>query len=65
MRAQEAITWTNISATPANFQLCGGTYGIDVSATFGGGSVTLKRRSQDGVTFIPVLASSPRTGCSW
>ena len=51
----EAVAWNNISATPANFQLDGGSYEVDVVATFGGGSVTLKKQADDSVTFAPVL----------
>jgi hypothetical protein len=62
MRAQEAITWNNLSSTPANFQLGGGNYALDVVATWGGGSVTLKKMSQDGVTAIQALAPFTANG---
>jgi hypothetical protein len=58
----EAVTWSNINATPANFQLGGGKYSLDVVATFGAGSVTLKKMSQDGVTAIQVLAPFTANG---
>jgi hypothetical protein len=39
----DQVLFSNISATPASFKLNGGTYGIEVIATWGGGSVDLKR----------------------
>lgn len=45
---------TNISAATAGFPLVGGRYGITVSATFGGGSVTLQRLAADNSTYVTV-----------
>lgn len=59
---QGAVAWNNISATPVNFQLGGGSYEVDVVATFGGGSVTLKKQAEDGVTFAPVLTPFTANG---
>lgn len=58
----EKAVFANISATPASFNLRGGTYGIEVSATFGGGSVTLQRLSGDGSTYVTVLAAFTTAG---
>ena len=55
MPPSEVVTWDNISATPANFQLGGGSYEVDVVATFGGGSVTLNRQAKDDAAFVQVL----------
>ena len=49
---------TNLSATPASFTLGGGSYGITVIATWGGGSVDLKRLAADGSTYVSVLQSA-------
>jgi hypothetical protein len=62
MPPNEAVAWNNISATPANFQLRGGDYEVDVVATFRGGSVTLTRQAQDGATFVPVLTPFTANG---
>jgi hypothetical protein len=62
MRPHEAVTWNNLSATPANFQLGGGSYEVDVVGTFGGGSVTLKKQAQDGVTLAQVLTPFTANG---
>ena len=39
--AQDAATFSNISATTAALPLKGGAYGVAVQVTFGGGSVKL------------------------
>lgn len=53
---------SNISATTAAFFLVGGLYGIEVTATFGGGSVKLQRLSGDGSTYVDV---SSYTANAW
>lgn len=58
----EKNAFSNISATPADFVLRGGQYGVMVNATFGGGSVTLKRKSLDGSTYVQVLAPFSANG---
>lgn len=58
MRAGENVAFANISATTAPFVLRGGKYGVDVAATFGGGSVKLQKRLGDGVTFVSVSAAT-------
>ncbi|MCK1275590.1 hypothetical protein IVB46_10140 [Bradyrhizobium sp. 61] len=50
--------FSNISATPATFKLNGGSYGITVIATWGGGSVDLKRLAADGSTYVSVLSAT-------
>lgn len=50
-------TYSNISASQT-FKLNGGSYGITVTATWGGGSVDLKRLSADGSTYVSVLSST-------
>lgn len=50
----ENIVYKNISATPAVFQLRGGNYGLTVTATWGGGSLTLQRLAADGTTYVTV-----------
>jgi hypothetical protein len=60
--ANETKSFANISADTANFTLRGGLYGVSANATWGGGSVTLQRRSLDGSTFVTVLAAFTATG---
>ena len=62
MHTYEDVTWNNLSATPANFQLGDGSYEVDVIATFDDGSVTLNKRAQDGVTFEQVLTPFTANG---
>lgn len=54
MSATQTIQFSNISATTAAFALLGGTYGLTLSATFGGGNVQLQTLSLDGVTWINI-----------
>lgn len=58
MRAQEAVTFTNIAATTAAFELRGGRYDVMVIATFNAGSVDLQAQGPDGSTFISVLPAA-------
>jgi hypothetical protein len=60
----EIVSFKNIAATPAPFTLRGGSYGVTVHATFGGGSVTLQRLAPDGSTFVTVLAAFSADGYS-
>lgn len=48
------VTFKNISATTAPFVLPPGLYGLDASATWGGGSVALQQLSADGSTYLAV-----------
>ena len=56
--AQDAAIFSNISATTAAFPLKGGTYGVAVQATFGGGSVKLQIQAADGSTYLSVSSAS-------
>jgi hypothetical protein len=58
----ENNAFANISATPAAFKLRGGQYGVTVTATFGGGSVTLQRLSNDGITYVTCLTAFTAAG---
>lgn len=53
----EIYYFANISVTPAAFDLMGGFYGVTVSATFGGGSITLQRLAADGTTYVTCLTA--------
>jgi hypothetical protein len=53
---------SNISATTSGFTLRGGNYGITISATWGGGSVTLQRLAMDGSTWIAVVTAFSASG---
>lgn len=61
MRGQQAVSFSNISATTAAFTLRGGAYTLDVQATFGGGSVTLQRLGPDGTNYITADAAASVT----
>jgi len=58
----EKQTFSNISTNTSDFTLRGGQYGMMVNATFGGGSVTLKRKSLDGSTYVTVLTAFTAAG---
>jgi hypothetical protein len=58
----EVKSFNNISATPPSFTLHGGSYGMTVNATFGGGSVTLQRQVPDGTTFVTVITAFTASG---
>lgn len=58
----ENVAFTNKSATPASFTLRGGNYGIEVVATWGGGSVTLNRLAADGSTYVSTGISFTANG---
>jgi hypothetical protein len=50
-------TFDNISADTADFTARGGLYGLSVSATWGGGNVTISRKDRNNV-YIPMLSSA-------
>src|SRR5690349_6678108 len=50
--------FSNISATTSAFRLNGGKYGIDVVATFGGGSVKLQKLAGDASTYVSVSSAT-------
>lgn len=55
--------YANISADTAAFTSRGGLYGMCVSsASWGGGSVTLQRLSNDGSTWVTVLTAFAANG---
>lgn len=58
----EKVAYSNISATTAAFTLRGGQYAVDVSATFGGGSVTLQKQAGDGTTYVTCLTAFTAAG---
>ena len=64
MSATESRQFSNISATTAAFALLGGKYGLDISATFGGGNLQLQTLSVDGSTWINVGSSITANGVS-
>jgi hypothetical protein len=57
-----AKTFTNIAATTAAFTLPSGNYGVTVTATFGGGSVTVQRLAADGTTYVTCLTAFTAAG---
>ena len=59
--ATESKTFSNISATTAQFLLKGGRYAIAALATFGGGSVKFQALGPDGATFISVSSATDFT----
>lgn len=52
--------WNSISATPADFNLDAGNYGLTLSIT--GTSATLQKLLPDGVTYVPVSAAITASG---
>lgn len=54
----DQVTYSNISASQSGIALKGGSYGITVHATWGGGSVDLKRLAADNTTYITVLSAT-------
>ena len=57
-RARDSQAFSNISATTAAFALNGGLYGVDCTATFGGGSVKLQKVLGDGSSLASVSSST-------
>jgi hypothetical protein len=58
----ERWTYENQAATSDAFLLKGGLYGVDVVATFGGGSVTLQKLAADGSTYVTCLTAFTAAG---
>lgn len=56
---------SNVSATPASFQLKGGKYAASVVATFGGGSVKLQKLGPDGTTYQSVASGTDFTAAGF
>lgn len=65
MRAIDAKTFSDISASTAAFGLEGGKYAVDVLATFGGGSVKLQKLAGDGSTYLSVSSSTDFTAAGY
>ncbi len=64
-RALDGASFSNISATTAAFTLDGGKYGVDVGATFGGGSVKLQKQLADGSTYVSVSSATDFTAAGY
>lgn len=58
----ETFAFSNISANTSPFILHGGSYGITVHATFGGGNVVLQRLAADGVTYVNCITALTADG---
>jgi hypothetical protein len=58
----ENVVLSNKSATTGPFTLTGGQYGVTVTATFGGGNVTLQRLAADGSTYVTCLTAFTAAG---
>ena len=58
----DGIFLSNASASSAALNLLGGEYGVLVTASWGGGSVTLQALAGDGSTFITVLPAFTSNG---
>jgi hypothetical protein len=50
----QIVNFEDVDSTPAAFILRGGLYAITITATWGGGSVTLQRLARDGSTYVTV-----------
>lgn len=48
--------WANVAATPPDFNLDAGWYGLTLSAAVPGTGVTLQKLLPDGVTYVSVTA---------
>lgn len=63
MRAQDGVTFSNISATTAAFPLQGGLYQFSAVATWNSsGTVTLQQLGPDGSTYLSVSAALSANG---
>ena len=58
---RDYVSFSNIAATPADFTLIGGRYAITINGTFGT-SITLKRKSIDGSTYVTVVTAFTANG---
>ena len=59
--AEDGVSFKNISATTATFNLLGGRYYFSVIAT-GSGSITLEIQGPDGSTFVTAATAVTATG---
>jgi hypothetical protein len=62
--ATQSYQFSNIAATTSPFLIKGGTYGLSVEATFGGGNVTLQLLGPDGSTWLNVGSAITANGFS-
>jgi hypothetical protein len=58
----QSFQFTNIAATTAGFVVKGGSYGLSVVATFGGGNVQLQLLGPDGSTWLSVGSAVTANG---
>ena len=58
----QSFQFANLSTTTSSFGLSGGSYGLTISATFGGGSVQLQTLSFDRVTWLNVGSAVTANG---
>ena len=63
--ASDGQFFPNIAATTAAFRLNGGKYGVDATATFGGGSVKFQKLLGDGATFQSVSSATDFTAAGY
>lgn len=61
----EGQFFSNVSASTAQFTLRGGKYGVDATATFGGGSVKLQKLLGDASTFQSVSTATDFTAAGY
>lgn len=65
MRAQDGFSYHTLTAADSDtFTLAGGAYVMDVVASWGGGSVTLKRLGPDGTTYLTAATALSADGTS-
>ena len=65
MRSRDGYLASNITTTTAAFTLEGGLYGMDVVATFGGGSVKLQKLAADNTTYVSVSSGTDFTAAGY
>lgn len=65
MRAPDGFSFTSATAADSNtFPLDGGAYCMDIVASWGGGSITLKRLGPDGLTYLTAATALSADGTS-
>ena len=64
MRATDGLALGPLTSSNDDipFELDGGLYGIDYSATWGGGSATLSKLAADGVTYVTAATAFSANG---
>lgn len=55
-------SWSNIAATPDEFTLYAGVFGLTIAATWGGGSAVLERYLPESTTWVAVAAAVTANG---